>query len=93
MNSAMIPRKHSERFWRSICRTVLSYGVNDFTVGCQTGMVKKSEITLDNGNKTEVWTYEIKGKKIPAMMVYHPSSSKGKKREYWHQFYKKFLGL
>lgn len=54
---------------------------------------EKSEITLDNGDKTDVRTYDIKGKKIPAMVVYHPSSSEGRKREYWHQFYKKFLGL
>ncbi len=54
---------------------------------------EESEITLDNGDKTKVWTYDIKGKKIPAMAVYHPSSPKGKNWGYWHQFYKKFLGL
>lgn len=54
---------------------------------------EKSEITLDNGDKTEVWTYDIKGKKIPAMAVYHPSTPQGKNWEYWHLFYEKFLGL
>ncbi len=54
---------------------------------------EKSEITLDNGDKTDVWIYDIKGKKIPAMAVYHPSNPKGKNWDYWHLFYKKFLGL
>ena len=54
---------------------------------------EKSEVVLDNGDKTDVWIYNIKGKKIPAMKVYHPSSPEGKEWQYWHQFYKKFLGL
>lgn len=53
----------------------------------------QSEITLDNGDKTDVWIYDINGKKIPAIRVLHPSSPKGKKWGYWHLFYKNFLGL
>ncbi len=44
-------------------------------------------------DSTEVWTYNIKGKQIPAMCVYHPSSPVGKMWTYWHLFHKKFLCL
>lgn len=43
--------------------------------------------------KTDVWTYDLGGKKIPCMKIYHPSTPLGKSRDYWHQFYKVFLGL
>ena len=47
---------------------------------------------LKVGNeKTEVWIYQIKDKKIPALKVAHPSSPKGKKREYWYKFIRNFL--
>lgn len=52
-----------------------------------------SDFSINENDKTEVWTYTINGKKIPAMKVYHPSSPIGKSWPYWHQFYVKFLGL
>lgn len=39
-----------------------------------------------------VWHYTIKGKKIPAMSVHHPSAPTGKNWEWWHQFHKAFIG-
>ena len=50
-------------------------------------------ITLENGDKAPVWTYNIKGREIHAICVHHPCIGKGRKWRYWHQFYKKFLGL
>lgn len=52
-----------------------------------------SVIKTDSGDETDVWTYTIKGKKIPAIKVYHPSTPIGKSWPYWHEFYVKFLGL
>lgn len=45
------------------------------------------------GNKTDIWNYKINGKIIPAMKVHHPSWPSGKRREYWHNFYRKFIGF
>lgn len=53
----------------------------------------EEQLTIDNGDSAPVWVYTINGKKIPALRVYHPSCPKGKKRDYWHQYYKKFLNL
>lgn len=52
-----------------------------------------SILEIDEDKKTDVWTYTIKGKKIPAMKVLHPCSSRGKAWSYWHDFYKKFLNI
>lgn len=54
---------------------------------------KNSIIKLDSGDETDVRTYEIKGKTIPAIKVFHPSWGIGKSWPYWHEFYKKFLGI
>ena len=54
---------------------------------------KDSIIKLDSDDATDVRTYEIKGKKIPALKTLHPSWGLGKSWPYWHQFYVKFLGL
>ncbi len=51
---------------------------------------KESKLTID-GDSTDVWTYNIKGKSIPMLKVHHPSSPTGKCWEYWHKFYKAFL--
>lgn len=53
----------------------------------------RSEITLENGDKTPVWIYNIKGKEIRAIRVHHPCIGKGRQWHYWHQFYKEFLRL
>lgn len=52
-----------------------------------------SDFSISEDIKTELWTYTINGKKIPALKVYHPSTPNGKSWPYWHQFYVKFLGL
>lgn len=51
------------------------------------------KIKISNGDETDVCVYNIKGKKIPAMKVHHPSVPTGKNWPYWHQFYKQFLGI
>lgn len=53
---------------------------------------KRSTIQIESGS-TDVWTYNINGKDIPALRVLHPCVPKGKNREYWHEFHKRFLGI
>jgi hypothetical protein len=50
----------------------------------------ESEVKTDNGC-TRVWTYTINGKRIPCMVVNHPSTPSGKSWNYWHPFYEVFL--
>ena len=52
-----------------------------------------SILQVNENAKTDVWTYNIKGKRIPAIKVHHPSSPSGKSWNYWHEFYKKFLNM
>ncbi len=44
-------------------------------------------LEIDNENKTPMRIYEINGKRIQTLCVYHPSTPKGKSWSYWHQFY------
>ena len=46
-----------------------------------------------DGDSTDVWTYTINGKSIPAIRVHHPSTPTGKAWMHWHQFYKSFLSI
>ena len=52
-----------------------------------------SVLQIRDNAKTDVWTYTIKGKRISAIKVHHPSSPSGKSWNYWHEFYMKFLNL
>lgn len=52
----------------------------------------ETKISIDNGDSVKVWNYTINGKNIPAMAVHHPSTPRGKDWNYWHQFYKVFIG-
>ena len=52
-----------------------------------------SVLQIRDNAKTDVWTYTIKGKRISAIKVHHPSSPSGKSWNYWHEFYKKFLNI
>ena len=54
---------------------------------------ESSILQINEKAKTDVWTYNIKGKRIPAIKVHHPSSPSGKRWIYWHEFYKEFLHL
>ena len=54
---------------------------------------EESILQVNENAKTKVWTYNIKGKRIPAIKVHHPSAPTGKNWSYWHEFYKKFLNL
>ena len=51
-----------------------------------------SKIEIDENKKTDIRTYSIKGKDIHIMEVHHPNRGLGKSWEYWHPFYKKFIG-
>ena len=53
---------------------------------------KDCVLKVDN-DSTDIFIYNIEGKNIPAMKVYHPSYPKGKSWTYWHKFYKNFLNL
>ena len=52
-----------------------------------------SVLQISENAKTDVWTYNVKGKRIPAIKVHHPSSPSGKSWNNWHEFYKKFLNI
>lgn len=52
-----------------------------------------SILQINENARTDVWTYNIKGKSIPAIKVHHPSTPSGKSWKYWHEFYKKFLNM
>ena len=54
---------------------------------------EESKLSIENGDTTQIWTYQIKGKKIPAMKIKHPCMGKGASWPYMHQFHKKFLNL
>lgn len=51
---------------------------------------KHSLLHISENDSTDVWTYTIQGKKIPALLVHHPSSPTGKSWPYWHEVYEKF---
>ena len=53
----------------------------------------ESKLYVNENDSTDIWTYTIKGKPIPAMKVHHPSAPTGKNWSYWHEFYKKFLQI
>jgi len=53
----------------------------------------RSETVEINGYSLPVWVYPIKGKESPGMCVPHPSCPVGKKWQFWHPFYSKFLGI
>ena len=51
----------------------------------------KDSVLKVGNDSTDVFIYNIGGKNIPAMKVYHPSCPKGKSWSYWHKFHEKFL--
>ena len=54
---------------------------------------KHSLLQISENDSTDVWTYTIQGKKIPALLVHHPSSPTGKSWPYRHEVYEKFWKL
>jgi len=54
---------------------------------------KHSLLQISENDSTDVWTYTIQGKNIPALLVHHPSSPTGKSWPYWHEVYEKFWKL
>lgn len=51
----------------------------------------QSVLKLSEEEWTYVRTYDIRGKLIPALRVYHPSTAIGKSWPYWHQIYEIFF--
>lgn len=54
---------------------------------------KHSVLSISETDKTDIWTYKINDKDIPAIKVSHPSSPVGKEWSRWHKYYAKFLDL
>ena len=52
-----------------------------------------SILQISENDSTDILTYTIQGKKIPALLVHHPSSPTGKSWPYWHEVYEKFWKL
>lgn len=50
-------------------------------------------LQISENDYADVWIYNIDGKKIPALKVYHPSTPIGKSWPYWHEVYEKFWKL
>ena len=48
-----------------------------------------SKLFINEHDSTDIWSYTINGKSIPAIKVHHPSSPSGKSWSFWHEFYKK----
>ena len=69
---------------------IIVWGCRLFALLSKSGGVV-SELVLPSGEKTEILTFDINGKSIPALKVYHPSYPMGRRWKYWHQFYKEFL--
>lgn len=49
-----------------------------------------SLLYISDSDFTHVYTYTIQGKRIPGLLVQHPSTPKGKSWPYWHEVYEKF---
>ena len=71
---------------------IIVWGIGDLYANLPDWGGKASKIEID-GTALDVWTYTIKGKGIPAMAIYHPSTPIGKSWSTWHPFYKQFLGI
>lgn len=52
---------------------------------------KGGEISLKNGDAADYWVYPIKGKKIPALRIHHPSAPSGRNWGYWNMVIDKFI--
>lgn len=50
-----------------------------------------SLLQISENDYTDVWTYTINSKKIPALKVYHPSTPIRKSLSYWHDVYNMFF--
>ena len=50
-------------------------------------------LKVSENDSTDIWIYSIKGKRIPAMRVVHPSTPNGKNWPYWHAFYEGLWNL
>ena len=52
-----------------------------------------SLLQISENDYADVWIYNVNGKRIPALKVYHPSCPKGKSWSYWHDVYEEFWKL
>lgn len=49
------------------------------------------KLKFDDGDTADYWVYTIKGQRIPALKMHHPSAPTGKNWDYWHKVISKFL--
>ncbi len=72
---------------------IIIWGVKLYNNGLPNWGGKHSLLQISENDSKDVWTYTIQGKKIPALLVHHPSSPTGKSWSYWHEVYEKFWNL
>ena len=88
--------KDSEMAFKEVLETympdyIIAWGIRLYDIAPDwEGEPSKLDI-VDNG-EANVWTYTIKGKRIPTLFIYHPCYG-GYSWTAWHPFIKKFLGL
>lgn len=70
---------------------IIVWGVTLYGIMPDWGGVE-SVLKISDDAQTKVRTYTINGKKIPAIVVQHPSTPIGKNWGYWHDYYKKIFG-
>ena len=88
--------KESEIAFKEVLETympdyIIAWGMRLYDISPDWGGEPSIIEIADNG-KANVWTYTIKGKRIPALFIYHPCYG-GYSWSAWHPFIKKFLGL
>ena len=70
---------------------IIAWGMRLYDIAPDWGGEPSVLEIVDNG-EASMWTYEIKGKRIPTLFIYHPCYG-GYSWSAWHPFIKKFLGL
>lgn len=70
---------------------IIAWGIRLYEITPNWGG-EQSTITIEENGDANVWTYIIKGKRIPTLFIYHPAYG-GYSWSAWHPFIKKFFGL
>lgn len=88
--------KDSEIAFKELLETympdyIIAWGMRLYDIAPNWGGEPSKIDIVDNG-EANVWTYTIKGKRIPVLFIYHPCYG-GYSWSAWHPFIKKFLGL
>ena len=88
--------KDSEEAFKEVLETylpdyIIAWGMRLYDITPNWGG-ESSLIEIEDNGEANVWTYTIKGKRIPTLFIYHPCYG-GYSWSAWHPFIKKFLGL